>query len=64
MRDQSLKAIKINGKRVKCEICKQHCAVERFIGVLVCRRCLRAMAIGFMLRRVVAPPEEETEAKE
>jgi len=61
MRDLSLKAIKIHGKRVKCEVCKKHCAVERFCGVLVCRRCLRAMALGFMMRRVICPPEEETE---
>lgn len=67
MRDQSLKAVKIHGKRVKCEICKKHCAVERFNGVLVCRRCLRPMIIGFMAARVEVveiPSKKITESSE
>ena len=58
MRDLSLKAVKIHGKFVRCEICKKHNAVERFLGILVCRNCLRPMATGFMIGKLVKSEEE------
>lgn len=49
MTDKSLKAMKVHGKFVRCQICKEHNAVERFFGVLVCRKCLRPMSLGFLI---------------
>ena len=58
-RDLSLKCIKIHGHYVRCQICKRHNAVERFYGVLVCRQCLKPMAIGFMTGKLVAQEAKE-----
>ena len=60
-RDLSLKAVRIHGKRVKCRVCREHDAVERFCGQLVCRKCLRPMAMGFMIGRLIKEEEEEEE---
>lgn len=58
-RDLSLKCIKIHGHFVRCQVCKRHNAVERFYGTLVCRQCLKPMAIGFMIGRLVAQEAEK-----
>lgn len=52
-RDLSAKAIKKNGKFIRCQICKQHNAIADFAGVYACRRCFRAFMIGFMTGRMV-----------
>lgn len=44
----SLKCVKIHGHFVKCQICKRHNAVMRFLGVWACRQCLKPMVMGFM----------------
>jgi len=54
-RDLSLKAIRIHGKRVRCQCCRQHDAVERFQGLLVCRKCLRPMAYGWFVGQIENP---------
>ena len=63
-RDLSLKAIHINGHRVRCSVCKRHDAVERFLGVLVCRQCLRPMAMGFFIGRVYEGDKKKQEGSE
>lgn len=60
-RDLSLKCVKIHGHYVRCQICKRHNAVERFLGVLVCRQCLKPMAIGFMTGKLVEGHTQEVE---
>lgn len=54
-RDLSLKAIRIHGKRVRCQVCRQHDAVEKFLGLLVCRKCLRPMAYGWFVAQMTYP---------
>ena len=56
-RDLSLKAIRIHGKRVRCQCCRQHDAVERFQGLFVCRKCLRPMAYGFLVGQMTYPAD-------
>lgn len=52
-RDLSLKTIRVHGKRVRCQVCKKHDAVERFYGTLICRSCLKPMVIGYLTGRMM-----------
>lgn len=63
-RDLSLKTIRIHGKRVKCRICKEHDAVARFYDVLVCRKCLKPLTIGFLTGQNFSSIENELEGEE
>jgi len=51
-RDLTLKAIKKNGKFVRCSICRQHNAVAPFAGQNMCRKCFRPFALGFLTARL------------
>lgn len=44
-----MKAIKIGGHRVKCQICKRRYATAHIFRTLTCGRCLRGLFIGFMV---------------
>lgn len=63
-RDLSLRTIRIHGRRVRCQVCKEHDAVDRFLGLLVCRKCLRPMAYGFFLSRIEHPDDKAIAERE
>jgi len=54
---------RMNGKHVRCQICHDHDAVERFRGVLVCRNCLWPMAIRYMIDRSIMAQNENTDVQ-
>ena len=48
-----MKPIRVNGRRVPCQICHRHDAKTDFAGYYLCGACFRAFALGLLIKRAM-----------